>query len=133
MTHTLTPDKARSFDYFSRANADVLTAAATQNGCTCQPYLDWYTYQRWQAQGFQVRKGEHGVRLLTWVDSKTTQDTDDTDTTQAKPATKRPWPYTAFCRCQVDKKGRSTIDDLHEVLTTLSAIDAPHTQGDSNA
>lgn len=104
MPHTLTSDKARSFDYFSRTNADVLTAAATQNGCACQPYLDWFTYQRWQAQGFQVRKGEHGIRLLTWV----AQETDpDTDAIQLKSPKKRPWRYTAFCRCQVDPKGDS--------------------------
>ena len=31
--------------------------------CGCEPYADVFTFNRWKAQGYFVRRGEHGVRL----------------------------------------------------------------------
>lgn len=34
------------------------------------PRVNVLTYRAWQALGRQVRKGEHGVKLHTWVNAK---------------------------------------------------------------
>lgn len=97
--HKMTATEAQTFDNFSLANALALTAAAEEHGCQCQPYQDWFTYRRWSAQGFQVQKGEHGVKLTIYI--PVTKETDDgkTEVTHT-----RPWHTTVFCRCQVQKK-----------------------------
>src|SRR5436305_1734345 len=53
--------EAKHFEGFSLANATLLTQAAAERGCSCAPYEDWFTYDRWRAQGMQVQKGQHGV------------------------------------------------------------------------
>lgn len=32
-----------------------------------EPRVNVFTYEAWKAQGRQVRRGEHGVRVTTWV------------------------------------------------------------------
>jgi len=44
-----------------------------------------------------VRKGEHGVKLTTFVEKQI----EDAETGDVK-VIKRPWRTTVFCRCQVD-------------------------------
>ena len=58
----MTATEARSFDRFSVANAATVMA---ERGCGCEPYVDVFTYKRWQAQGFQVQKGEKSIRIPT--------------------------------------------------------------------
>lgn len=31
------------------------------------PRVNVFTYNAWKSQGRQVRKGEHGVKILTWI------------------------------------------------------------------
>ena len=53
----MTAAEATSFATYSPTNAIHVRASLA---CGCQPYLDVFTYRRWQAQGFQVQplKGE---------------------------------------------------------------------------
>ena len=91
-TPTFTPETARRFDRYSVANAVTLKEALP---CGCEPYVDVFTYRRWKAQGFQVQRGEHGVKLTTWI-SYEREDKDGTVKTYTRPKT-----TTVFCRCQV--------------------------------
>ena len=97
----LTAVEARTFEHGkSMAHAMILAGAAQDNGCSCQAYQDWFTYRRWQAQGMQVQKGEHGVKLTTWV-------TFEREDSQGKVTVhKRPKGTTVFCRCQVAPVGQ---------------------------
>jgi len=63
----MTQEQAQTFSGYSRTNAAVLTMTAEAKECQCQPYKDWFTYQRWLAQGYQVKKGERGIKLTTWI------------------------------------------------------------------
>ena len=35
-----------------------------------QPRVNVFTYHAWKAKGRQVRKGEHGVKVVTWITCK---------------------------------------------------------------
>lgn len=49
-----------------------------------QPRVNVFTYHAWRALGRQVRKGEHGIRVCTYVPmSKTEQNPDGTQDTKA--------------------------------------------------
>lgn len=97
-THTFTAKTARQFEHGeSMTHAMILTMAAQARGCTCEPYRDWFTYRRWQAQGYQVQKGEHGVKLTTYRPI--------TETKHGKEVRKTiPRTTSVFCRCQVQAK-----------------------------
>ena len=88
----MTGDDAKAFSRFSIVNASILATAAVERGCQCQPYEDWFTFNRWIAQGFGVKKGEHGTRISTYV-----------ETVDEKTGEARSFPHTSvvFCRCQV--------------------------------
>jgi len=92
----LTTEQARTFSTRSLTHAAYLAMVAAERGCTCQAYRDWFTYRRWKAQGYQVRRGEHGVKLTTFREQVTTDDDGN------EKVIKRPWRTTVFCRCQVD-------------------------------
>jgi antirestriction protein ArdC len=96
----LTADTARVFGHVSQAHIALIAQAAAERGCTCKAYEDWFTYPRWRAQGYQVRKGEHGVPLITFGEFEDEEEeiTDD----QAHGRKRRPWHTRVFCRCQVD-------------------------------
>lgn len=93
---SMTAAQATTFEHgHSLASEVALTIAAQEHGCDCQAYRDWFTYRRWQAQGYQVQKGEHGVKLQTWV-HYTTTDSKGNEIERVRPKT-----TTVFCRCQV--------------------------------
>jgi len=94
----MTAEDATTFESYSEFNAQTLMDAAEARGCECQPYVDWFTYKRWKAQGMQVQKGEHGVKITTFVErfSKTEKDKN------GRPKSYRvPRNTSVFCRCQV--------------------------------
>lgn len=91
-------EEAKSFNGRSMTNAMILAGAASKRGCQCKAYVDWFTYKRWQGQGYQVKRGEHGVRLSTFV---TMTKTDEDGNKQI--IGKRPWTSVVFCRCQVEE------------------------------
>lgn len=50
-----------------------------------QPRENVFTYQAWQALGRQVRKGERGVKILTYIPvDKKAKDADNDDETKVK-------------------------------------------------
>lgn len=99
-TGAMTAEQAVRFERHSPTSAAILAMAAAERGCECEAYRDWFTYRRWQAQGYQVRRGEHGVQLPTYVEVEVKGD-DGTVTTR-----RRPVMTTVFCRCQVDRISR---------------------------
>jgi len=99
MAEKMTAENARTFEHQSRVHEMILANAAAERGCTCEAYKDWFTYNRWQAQGFQVQKGEHGIKLTTYVPITKT----DKETGERVVVGKRPRTTSVFCRCQVKK------------------------------
>ncbi len=96
-----TPDQARSFDRQSWHNAAMAAQVLVDRGTCkgeCVPYQDIFTYERWRAQGFQVKRGEHGVKLSVLV-HRTREDDDGNTVDYSVPQT-----TAVFCRCQVDSK-----------------------------
>jgi len=94
MSDKMTPTDATRFEHGeSLASVIVLTQVANERGCGCRAYADWFTYKRWTAQGMQVQRGEHGVKLTVYVPNKPDEDGESTGT--------HPWHSTVFCRCQV--------------------------------
>jgi len=92
----MTADEAQAFDRFSVHNAAVLVEAAATRGCRCQPYVDWFTYDRWHALGRQVRRGEKSTRLPGFVPVRQK----DEATGEDRIVGKRPWVSFVFYRCQ---------------------------------
>jgi len=89
----MTSADARSFGRTSVGNAVAVIAAL---GCECKPYVDVFTYRRWQAQGYQVQKGEKAIKLplVRTVVSK--------DKLTGEDSPRRVLGSSAvFCRCQV--------------------------------
>jgi N-terminal domain of anti-restriction factor ArdC len=74
-----------------------------------RPRANVFTYHAWRALGRQVRRGEHGVKVLTYVsirgkedkDGVATNDVDGTDKPK-RGATRRPWTATVFHVSQTD-------------------------------
>ena len=95
----MTAGEAKSFDRYSAGNAGM---AVLGRDCNCKPYVDIFTYRRWQAQGMQVRKGERGSHLAILKDvSKLDKDGEPTVKTIRTGTS-------VFCRCQVSPVDAST-------------------------
>lgn len=56
----MTAEEAQSFGRFSIGNAMTVKMSRP---CGCEPYKDVFTFKRWIAQGFCVKKGEKAIRL----------------------------------------------------------------------
>lgn len=93
----MTAEDAQSFEGKSLMNMAILIDTAQTRGCQCKPYVDWFTYKRWRAQGYQVQRGEHGVKLSTFV--KGAREDENGMLRQYS----HPWVSVVFCRCQVQK------------------------------
>ncbi len=88
--------EAKSFQTFSVGNAARVKSALP---CGCEPYEDVYTYNRWKAQGYFVRRGEHGVKIPVIVRGESK----DSETGEARPISLRR-TSAVFCRHQVEAK-----------------------------
>jgi antirestriction protein ArdC len=97
----MTPEQARTFDSFSEKNAGILLLASEERGCSCDPYVDWYTYRRWRVQGFQVQKGEKSTKIPVikkWMG-------EDKETGKEREISYK-GNASVFCRCQVKPVGQ---------------------------
>ena len=56
----MTPAQAALFDRYSASNAAQVKQSLA---CGCEPYRDVFTYGRWQAQGYQVQRGQHAIKI----------------------------------------------------------------------
>jgi antirestriction protein ArdC len=61
-----------------------------------RPRENVFTYNAWKALGRQVRKGEHGVRVMTYITNQKKKDDGTLETF------KRPWAATVFHITQTD-------------------------------
>lgn len=98
----MTSREARSFD---RVSPRSYVQVDAQLSCDCKPYDDVYTFKRWIAQGFCVRKGEKAIKLQTFVEGKrSAPDAGDSDA-EVRREGERPYlvarTLSVFCRCQV--------------------------------
>jgi antirestriction protein ArdC len=64
------------------------------------PRENVFTYNAWRALGRQVRKGEHGVKCLTFIACESKER--DAKTGERK-SYRRPWSTTVFHVSQTDK------------------------------
>src|SRR5262245_46350113 len=65
------------------------------------PRVNVLTYHAWRAAGRQVRAGEHGVKVVTWVSPKDKESADGDETKKTSPS-KMPWTATVFHVSQTD-------------------------------
>jgi len=87
-------DEARSFSTFSVGNA---VAVAMARPCGCEPYADVFTFRRWIAQGFVVRRGEKAIKIPVVVER-------EADEEGAEPV-RLLRTSAVFCRCQLAELG----------------------------
>ncbi len=110
----MTAQDATSFTGYSVASMmqiSMAIGARAEAGvypdCTCEPYADTFTFARWIAQGFAVRKGEKSLRISTFtpVGERTVKNADEPSDGADTPSVRlRPCTAFLFCRCQVDAK-----------------------------
>jgi len=70
-----------------------------------EPRVNVFTYNAWRALGRQVRKGEHGVKILTWISISTSikKEVENTETGEKETKTgRRPKTTTVFHISQTD-------------------------------
>lgn len=65
-----------------------------------EPRVNVFTYRAWRGEGRQVRKGEKGVKVLTYV--PTERKTKQPDGSIKVETGKRPWTATVFHVSQTD-------------------------------
>lgn len=94
-----TAESAVEFDRYSQANAALVRACLP---CGCEPYMDVFTYNRWSAQGYQVRRGSKAVKAPLLRE----REVRDPSSGEVLRVAKIRGRSALFCRCQVDK-----IDD----------------------
>lgn len=65
-----------------------------------EPRVNVFTFGAWRALGRTVRRGEHGVRVVTWI---ATSERKDANGKVTKPAGKRPHSAAVFHVSQTEK------------------------------
>jgi len=63
-----------------------------------KPRENVFTFNAWKALGRYVRRGEHGVRVLTFIETEK-----EDKTTGKKETSRRPWSSTVFHVSQTEK------------------------------
>src|SRR6266542_49520 len=92
-TREISAKEARTFQHFSVHNAAQAQQACSER--TCRAYRDIFTYRRWRAQGYRVRRGETGTAVTTWI--ATTRIGEDDEPVVVR----RPKRTVLFCRHRV--------------------------------
>jgi antirestriction protein ArdC len=84
------------------SNYPAIFAGFTAKGIAedaIKPRENVFTYHAWKALGRQVRKGEHGIRIITWITCKKRE----ADQEPGEPnAYRRPKQTTVFHETQTD-------------------------------
>ena len=91
---------SRALDNRSMSNYTTIYTGFADKGITdIRPRINVFTFQAWKAKGRQVQKGQHGVKICTYV-PMTTKQTEASDT---QPNTyRRPRMVTVFHISQTD-------------------------------
>ena len=90
----------------SMANYPAIIAGFIEKGIPEKEILpreNIFTYNAWLAVGRQVKKGEHGVKVLTWVEMKGKEKDKKTGKESVK-VSRRPKGTTVFHVSQTEKK-----------------------------
>src|SRR5437899_2343057 len=105
---------SRAASVQSLTNWPAIIAGFTAKGIAetdIRPRENIFTYHAWRALGRQVRRGEHGVKVVTFVAVKDTASKEDVDgvatndadgTNNRKSGYRRPWTATVFHVSQTD-------------------------------
>ena len=120
----MTAEQAKQFDGYSLGNS--MAVRGHYAACGCSAYDDVFTMRRWNAQGFAVRRGEHGLRLPI-VRERAPQDDDDGE---AKPVRILGYSY-VFCRHQVAPHERKALRAPSEAQ--LQAVDMDNLRSEVEA
>src|SRR5580700_3963979 len=91
---------SRAVNGLSLGNYPAIFAGFVAKGIpedAIKPRANVFTYQAWRALGRQVRRGEHGVKVVTFVEMAK----EDKETGEKK-AFRRPWTTTVFHVSQTD-------------------------------
>lgn len=105
----MTAEQARSFSSFSVSSMtqilearDARSAEGVHPNCECNPYEDFFTFNRWIAQGMAVQKGEHALKIATFTETAASrQRRESADVDEETQTRLRPTTACLFCRCQV--------------------------------
>jgi N-terminal domain of anti-restriction factor ArdC len=102
-SHSNTPQSKERHEALSRAvsgqsftNFPAIFQGFTAKGIPeseIKPRENVFTFDAWKALGRYVRKGEHGVKVVTFIDCKSKEL--DADTGERK-IIRRPWTTTVF-------------------------------------
>lgn len=96
----------------SYSNYPAIVAGFTAKGipeAEIKPRENVFTYEAWKALGRYVRKGEHGVKVVTFIDCE--RKTTDRETGEEKrEAYSRPWHTTVFHISQTAVNGKGGDD-----------------------
>jgi hypothetical protein len=91
---------SRAVNGLSLGNYPAIFAGFIAKGISedaIKPRENIFTYQAWRALGRQVRRGEHGVKVVTFVEmAKENKETGE------KQSFRRPWTTTVFHISQTD-------------------------------
>lgn len=82
-----------------RNYATIIDGFASKGIFDAEPRVNVFTYNAWLAIGKQVRKGEHGVKVQTWIPLPGRK---DKQTGKADPIKLRPRQATVFHESQTD-------------------------------
>lgn len=109
----MTATEARTFERYSMTSMVQIAEAIEERRaegvhpeCSCEPYADTFTFNRWKAQGFGVRKGEKAIKFVTWVRADNGRDVEaeaEADDDRREPALIMR-TVCVFCRCQVEER-----------------------------
>ncbi len=88
----MTQLQAVTFDHQSEKNAELLKTICDK----CEPYKDWFTYKRWEAQNAQVARGQHGTKIGVLAEEKELKLNGETETQ------KHFCKAVVFCRHQIN-------------------------------
>jgi antirestriction protein ArdC len=95
---------ARAVSGQSMANYATIIAGFVARGIPeskVLPRENVFTYQAWRKLGRQVRRGEHGVKVCTWISIQKSA-SDSTTGEERLSLYKRPWTATVFHVSQTD-------------------------------
>jgi hypothetical protein len=108
----------------SLGNYPAIFAGFTQRGIPqseIKPRENVFTFAAWKALGRHVRKGQHGVKVLTFISS-----TKEDKETGEKVTHRRPWSTTVFHVSQT-APDQPTAQAVAPVEQTGEAISGPNT------
>ena len=95
---------SRATGGFTMSNFPAIYSGFMEKGIPeseIQPRVNVFTYDAWRALGRQVRKGEHGVRVVTFIVT-TRKDRDPSTGEEVVRQSRRPWTTTVFHVSQTD-------------------------------